>query len=75
MTFGVVRWNSTVCASIFFVSPTLRPESVAAPTMGAFGLTMRSMVYTTSSAVRGLPSCHVTPLRSLTCHTEASALG
>ena len=43
--------------------------------MGAFGLTMRSMVYTTSSAVRGLPSCHVTPLRSLTCHTEASALG
>ena len=75
MTFGDARWNSTVCLSTFLVPPTTTPERLAAPTPGLFGLTMRSIVYTTSSAVSGLPSCHVTPLRSLTCHTEPSALG
>src|SRR5664280_529901 len=74
MTFGDLRWNSTVRLSTFFVPPTTTPESVAAPTLGSFGSTMRSMEYTTSSAVTGLPSCHNSPLRSLTFHTEPSAL-
>ena len=75
MTFGVVRLNSTVRLSTFLVPPTLTPVRAAEATFGSFGSTMRSMEYTTSSAVTGLPSCHSTPSRSLTFHTEPSALG
>ena len=74
-TFGDSRVNSTVLSSTFLVPPTLRPASVAAPTFGSLGSTMRSMENTTSSAVTGLPSCHRRPSFSLTCQTEPSALG
>ena len=74
-TFGDSRVISTVLSSTFLVPPTLRPASVAAPTLGSLGSTMRSMENTTSSAVTGLPSCHRRPSFSLTCQTEPSVLG
>src|SRR4051795_7594890 len=37
--------------------------------------TIRSIVATTSSAVKSVPSCHFTPLRRLKTQTELSAFG
>ncbi len=74
-TFGGSRRNSTVRSSIFTVPPGFRPPSVAAAVFGFFLSTMRSYVYTTSSAFTGLPSCQVRPDFRRHVQTEPSALG
>src|SRR5689334_18838844 len=69
--FGLARVIVTVFASVAFAPPggrtPLRPELPAA--------TRRSIVATTSSAVNGVPSCHLTFWRSLNVQTEPSLFG
>ncbi len=72
---GLSRVNSTVAVSTALVPPGERmPASAARAPEPLLGSTTRSMLATTSSASKGLPSLNVTPWRSLNVHTEASAL-
>ena len=71
LPFAPASVNMTVFASLATVPPAgstpLRPELPA--------LTRRSIVATTSSAVNGVPSCHLTFWRRLNVQTEPSAFG
>ena len=71
LPFAPASVNTTVLASVATAPPgsrtPLRPELPAA--------TRRSIVATTSSAVKAMPSCHLTPWRSLNVQTVPSAFG
>ena len=72
---GLVIGTCTVRSSTFFrLGRSTGPRDVA-PVSGDLGLRMRWSVKMTSSAVRGLPSWNVTPLRSRMVHSEVEPCG
>src|SRR3954452_13838283 len=71
LPFAWARLNVTVFGSVATADPlAMTPLIAAVP-----AVTIRSIVATTSSAVKSEPSCHFTPLRRLKTQTELSAFG
>ena len=71
LPFAPSSVNSTVVGSTALVEPfSITPPRPALPAS-----TRRSIVATTSSAVKSPPFCHLTPLRSLNVQTVLSSLG
>src|SRR3954452_2287795 len=71
LPFAWARLNVTVFGSVATADPfAMTPLIAAVP-----AVPIRSIVATTSSAVKSEPSCHFTPLRRLKTQTELSAFG
>src|SRR3954464_13893375 len=71
LPFAWASLNVTVFGSVATAEPlAMTPLIAAVP-----AVTIRSIVATTSSAVKSEPSCHFTPLRRLNTQTELSAFG
>ena len=76
MPLGASRRNSTVAGSIALPPPFDRtPANTESAFEAPSGSARRSIVATTSSAVRSWPSWNLTPWRILNVQTEPSALG
>src|SRR3954469_4585934 len=71
LPFAWASLNVTVFGSVATAEPlAMTPLIAAVP-----AATIRSIVATTSSALKSFPSCHLTPLRRLNTHSELSAFG